>query len=80
MAGAAAMLMLRAGEVADSGVVVPESVALKVRLVAVPTHEAVGVPLMAPAEFMVRQVGSVPLAIVHVYGGMPPVAPSPVEY
>jgi hypothetical protein len=54
------------GEVADRGVAVPESVTLKARLVAVPTQEAVGVPEMTPAGFMVRQMGSVPLTMVQL--------------
>ena len=59
-------MRLRATDVAERGVAAPESVALKVRLVAVPTQEAVGVPEMTPAEFMVRQAGSVPVTMVQV--------------
>jgi hypothetical protein len=65
MAGAAVMARLRAAEVAERGVAVPESVALKVRLV-VPTQEAVGVPEMTPAELMLRQEGRVPLTTAKV--------------
>jgi hypothetical protein len=41
---------------------------------------AVGVPEMTPAELIARPGGSAPLASDHVYGGLPPVAPSVVEY
>ena len=79
MAGAAAMVRLKETEVAVSGVAVPESVALKTRPLVVPTQEATGVPEMTPAEFIVRQDGSVPLVIVHVYGEIPPDAASNCE-
>ena len=62
MAGAA--LIVRASlAVAVRGVAVPESVIWNVRLL-VPTPAANGVPVMAPAEVMVRPVGNVPLAIL----------------
>jgi hypothetical protein len=35
---------------------------------------AVGVPEITPADVRVTPVGSVPLAIDQVYGGVPPVA------
>jgi hypothetical protein len=59
------MIKPSAGVVALSAVAVPESVTLNVRLVD-PAQEAVGVPEITPAEFIVRQVGSVPLVRVHV--------------
>jgi hypothetical protein len=64
IAGAALMVRPSAELVALSFVAVPESVTSKVRL-DVPAQEAVGVPEITPAEFIVRQAGSVPLVRVH---------------
>jgi hypothetical protein len=57
--------MTTSTEVADSGVAVPESVALKMILLVVPTQEATGVPETTPAALRVKHEGSVPLEIVH---------------
>ena len=78
MLGAAAIVRPRVA-VAESLFGVPASVTLKVRFV-VPTPAAVGVPEIAPAELMAKPAGRVPLVMVHVYGGMPPLAAMAPEY
>lgn len=77
MAGAAVTAMLSCC-VAVSAVALPESVTLKVTF-AVPTPEAVGVPVIAPAEDRLKPAGSVPLLTAYVYGEIPPLAASDAE-
>ena len=53
------------------------SVALSAKF-AIPT--VAGVPLIWPEELNVKPGGNVPLAIVQVYGGLPPIACRPWLY
>jgi hypothetical protein len=79
MVAAGAMVTLRADEVPVRAVGVPESVNVKIRLLYVPAHDAVGavpdVVVSTPAELRVRHAGSA-LPVLEtaqfLYGGMPP--------
>lgn len=42
--------------------------------------DAAGVPEIVPLDASVRPAGNVPVAIAHVYGGVPPVAARVAEY
>jgi hypothetical protein len=71
MAGAEAIVMVNADEVAVSAVGAPESVTLKVRFVYVPAQGAVGavpdVVVITPVDFRVKHAGNVvPFARVQV--------------
>jgi hypothetical protein len=57
--------------VADVAVPVSVSVTLMVKL---NVPGALGVPLIIPGPDRLRPAGNVPVAIVNVYGGVPPLA------
>jgi hypothetical protein len=45
-----------------------------------PAQEALRIPLMTPADVIVRQLGSEPALSFHVYGEMPPFPARVTEY